>query len=162
MENLEEIELIGLPETAKIIWSTIYKNPEDHIADEDMVWIDIGNNLGIDAGQYGRESFFRVVVVNNVGQWNPIETVICIDTEEVAREIIRLANKYSNEEYYSIVTNHKDYNDIPSSEGWADGFNRYPNKNPYEKNSTKYKKYEYGYKRGVEEDLAQELKYGEI
>lgn len=95
------MELTGLPNDATIKWNNM-----GNIPDEDMVWVVLDNGIGIDAGQYGIDPFFRVVVIPEEREsleWTPVETVLCQTLEEVAAEIVRLANKYSKPWYANLA-----------------------------------------------------------
>jgi hypothetical protein len=102
--ELELIELTGLPVDCRTHWSTIYADSENHIHDEDMIHVVLSNGVVIDAGQYGEEPFFKVVVVPaNSKEWFEAERVICRTTQEVANEVVRLANKYTDPWYANVV-----------------------------------------------------------
>lgn len=98
-----------LPSGSKIIWCRIYKDIKEHIYDEDMVYIKLKNDIVIDAGQYGpfENSFFCVSVIspNDEKAWKPIESSYCKTTQEVAEEIVRLSNKYSDNWYAELAKN---------------------------------------------------------
>jgi hypothetical protein len=99
---MKTIELVGLPEDCFVYWSELYENTEDHICDEDITYIKLSNGIIIDAGQYGDLSFFKVEVVSDVEGWDVFESVVCRTTQEVAIEIVRLANKYMDEWYSNV------------------------------------------------------------
>lgn len=103
-ETMKIIKLVGLPSTCSVVWSHLYENSDHHINDEDIVWINLNNGIMIDAGQYGKDpSFFKVEVVPENDEWESLETSICKTTSEVASEITRLANKFSDKWYANIL-----------------------------------------------------------
>lgn len=99
----ELIELVGLPEGCTVHWSRLHKSQENHVYNEDMVYITLKNGLTVDAGQYGRVPFFNVMVISGENWDAPVENCICQTTQEVADSIIRLANKYSEEWFSNIA-----------------------------------------------------------
>lgn len=109
------IELIGLP-PCEIKWSNIPENA-DGWTDQDMVWIILPNGISIDAGEHGyhngyedheivRFLFFRVDVVPKLEDdedWYSFESSFCRTTQELAQEVVRLANKYSDPWYANLT-----------------------------------------------------------
>lgn len=105
------IELLGLPNDCKVMWHSLEIDSEDHIHDEDITYIILKNGVQIDAGQYGMpdQSCFEVNVVSQTKDpqgWKVVENSICRTTQEVANEIVRLANKY-NDEWYANVASYR-------------------------------------------------------
>ncbi len=96
--------LNGLPPNAVIKWNKLYKDTTLHVGDEDIVYIDLGNSIKIDAGQYSELGFFRVAVINaKLGNWSSIESSISLNTHDVAVDIVRLAKKYSDQRFVEIA-----------------------------------------------------------
>ena len=96
MSNLYDyVYELKLPEKTELHWNHLY-NTEGMTLDQDALWLELSNGIGIDAGAYGRrDKLLRVdVVYCHYGSWESIEHSLCRSTEEIAREVERLANKY--------------------------------------------------------------------
>lgn len=94
--NKFKLRKVNLPKTATVKWCHLYEDDEDHICDEDIAYIELNSGIFIDAGQYGRLSFFRVEAVTGEDGWEVIEQVECKTTKEVAEQIELFSFKYSD------------------------------------------------------------------
>ncbi len=90
-------EINGLPEGAEVKWANIPTAEYGHYLGEDMVYIEMGGEIAIDAGSYGwPDKFLRVDAVHVRYGWHCVETVWCRDTAEMAVEVVRMANKWND------------------------------------------------------------------
>ncbi len=104
----KDFDLDGLPEQTNVHWNHLEKDIHSIHNDEDTVWLELPNGLGIDAGCYGWNrqppyKNFRIEVVFTLWHWHCVEYSICISPEEAASEIVRLSNKWNKPEMLEIA-----------------------------------------------------------
>lgn len=96
-----KIKLVGLPHDCHAGRIEV-KIEEDGMYHEDIFQITLKNGIVVDAGQYGINKFFNVMVISK-SDWNhPVESCICKTIQDMADTTVKLANKY-NEEWYGQI-----------------------------------------------------------
>lgn len=102
--QFEDFDLDGLPDGCNIHWNHLPRSSKHSWLDQDMVWLELPNGIGVDCGAYGREDrILRVDVLFTKWGWHRIESSLCRHTEEAAQEIVRLANKFMDAQLFELA-----------------------------------------------------------